>query len=135
MGPQTVPSYMSVTCTRRTLGMPNFTRTTHAQPSLSNFPKWDSYFGMPTHSHGTTLWEQNFPTSPQNQNTKLTHCLIYVSIRTISSHTHKMNVMLTLIGLLQRSQPLAVGGILQPPNRTASRTSWKLFVQTFCTQI
>ena len=65
MGTQTVPSYMSVTCTRRTLCMPNFTRATHAQPSLSNFPKWDSNFGKPTHSPGTTLWEQNFPTSPK----------------------------------------------------------------------
>ena len=86
--PQTVPSYMSVKCTRRTLRMPNFTRATHAQPSLSNFPKWDSNFGEPTHSRGMTLWEQNFPTSPPNKITKLTHCSIYVSIRTISSpHT------------------------------------------------
>ena len=85
---QTVPSYRSVTCTRRTLCMPNFTRETHAQPSLSNFPKWDSNFAEPTHSRRTTLWEQKFPTSPQNKITKLTHCLIYVSIRTISSpHT------------------------------------------------
>ena len=83
--PQTVPSYMSVTCTRRMLRMPNFTHATHAQPSLSNFPKWDSNFGEPTHSRGTTLWEQSFPTSPQNKITKLTHCLIYTSIRTISS--------------------------------------------------
>ena len=67
MGPQTVPSYMSVTSTRRTLRMPNFTRATHAQPSLSNFPKWDSNFGEPTHSCGMTLWERNFPTSPKNQ--------------------------------------------------------------------
>ena len=88
MGPQTVPSYMSVKCTRRTLRMPNLTRAPHAQPSLSNFPKCDSNFGEPTHSRRTTRWEQNFPTSPQNQNTKLTHCSIYVSIRTISSpHT------------------------------------------------
>ena len=86
--PQTVTRYMSVTCTRRTLRMPNFTRVTHTQPSLSNFPKWDSNFGEPTHSRGTTLWEQNFPTSSQNKITKLTHCSIYVSIRTISSpHT------------------------------------------------
>ena len=85
---QTVTSYMSVKFMRRTLCMPSFTRATHAQPSLSNFPKWDSNFGEPTHSRGMTLWEQNFPTSPQNQNTKLTHCSIYVSIRTISSpHT------------------------------------------------
>ena len=82
--PQTVPSYMSVKCTRQTLRMPNFTRATHTQPSLSNFPKWDSNFGEPTHSRRTTLWDQNFPTSPQNKNTKLTHCSIYTSIRTIS---------------------------------------------------
>ena len=88
--PQTVPSYMSVKCTRRTLRMPNFTRVTHAQPSLSNYPKWDSNFGELTHSRGTTLWEQKFPTSPQNKNTKLTHCSIYTSIRTISSpHTKR----------------------------------------------
>ena len=87
--PQTVPSYMSVKFTRRTLRMPNFTRATHAQPSLSNFPKWDSNFGKPTHSCGTTLWERNFPTSPQNKITKLTHCSIYMSIRTISSPHRK----------------------------------------------
>ena len=41
---QTVSSYMSVKCTRRTLRMPNFTRGTHAQPSLSDFPWRDSDF-------------------------------------------------------------------------------------------
>ena len=45
---QTVPSYMSVKGTRRTLRMPNFTRATHAQPSLSNFPWRDSDFGEQT---------------------------------------------------------------------------------------
>ena len=86
--PQTVPSYMSVSCTRRTLRMPNFTRATHAQPSLSNFPWRDSDFGERTRSRGTTLGEQNFPTSPQNKITKFTHCSISTSIRTISSpHT------------------------------------------------
>ena len=86
--PQTAPSYMSVTCTRRTLRMPNFTRATHAQPSLSNFPWRDSDFGEWTRSRGMTLGEQNFPTSSQNKITKLTHCSIYMSIRTISSpHT------------------------------------------------
>ena len=79
-----VPSYMSVKCTRRSLHMPNFTRVTHAQPSLSNIPMWDSNFGEPTHSRGTNQFGQNFPTSPQNQNTKLTHCSINVSIRTIA---------------------------------------------------
>ena len=85
---QTVPSYMSVTYTRRTLRMLNFTRATHAQPSLSNLPWRDSDFGKRTSSRGTTLGEQNFPTSPQNKITKFTHCSIYTSIRTISSpHT------------------------------------------------
>ena len=83
--PQTVPSYMSVKCTRRTLRMPSFTRAKHAQPSLSNFPWWDSNFGERTRSCGTTLGERNFPTSPQNKITKLTHCSIYVPMRTIST--------------------------------------------------
>ena len=65
MEPQTVPSYMSVKCTRLTLRMPNFMRAPHAQPSLSNIPKWDSNFGEPTHSHGTNRLGRNFPTSPK----------------------------------------------------------------------
>ena len=84
MEPQTVPSYMSVKCARRTLCMTNFTCAPHAQPLLSNIPKWDSNFGEPTHSCGMNRLGQNFPTSPQNQNTKLTHCSIYMSIRLIS---------------------------------------------------
>ena len=81
MDPQTVPSYMSIILARRTLRIPNVTHAPHAQPSLSNIPKWDS---NPTHSCGMNRLGQKFPTSPQNQNTKLTHCSIYVSIRTIS---------------------------------------------------
>ena len=42
--PQTVPSYISVKCTRRTLRMPSLTRAARAQPSLSNFPRRDSDF-------------------------------------------------------------------------------------------
>ena len=84
MDPQTVPSYMSVNCTRQTLRMPSFTRVPHAQPFLSNFPWRDSDFGERTRSRGTTQLERNFPTSPQNQKTKHTHCSIYVSMRTIS---------------------------------------------------
>ena len=84
MEPQTVPSSMSVKFTRRMLRMPNFTPAPPAQLSLSNIPKWDSNFGEPTHSCRRNRLGQKFPTSPQNQNTKLTHCSIYVSIRTIS---------------------------------------------------
>ena len=76
---------MSVKCTRRTLRMPSFTRATHAQPSLSNFPRRDSDFGERARSHKTTRLERNFPTSPQNKKTKLTHCSIYVPMRTIST--------------------------------------------------
>ena len=76
---------ISVTCTRRTLRMPSFTRAAHAQPSLSNFPRRDSNFGKRTRSRGTTLGERYFPTSPQNKITKLTHCSIYVPMRTIST--------------------------------------------------
>ena len=65
MEPQTVPCSMSVKFTRRTLRMPNFTRATHAQPSLSNFPKWDSKFGELAHSRGTTRWEKSFPLPPK----------------------------------------------------------------------
>ena len=90
MEPQTAPSYMSVKCSRRTLCIPCFTRAPLAQPSLSNIPKWDSNFGELSHSHRTSQLGQNFPTSPQNQNTKLTHCLVYVSIRTKSfPQTHR----------------------------------------------
>ena len=76
---------ISVTCTRWTLRMPSFTRATQAQPSLSNFTRRDSNFGERTRSRGTTLGERNFPTSPQNKKTKLTHCSIYVPMRTIST--------------------------------------------------
>ena len=65
METQTAPSYMSVTCARRTLRKPNCTRATHTHPSLSNIPKWDSNFGEPTHSRGTTRLGQNFSTSPK----------------------------------------------------------------------
>ena len=79
---------ISVKCTRRTLRMPSFTRATHAQPSLSNFTRRDSEFGERARSRGTTRLERKFPTSPQNKNTKLTHCSIYVPIRIISNlHT------------------------------------------------
>ena len=85
MEPHTVPTYMSVKGTRRTLRMPSFTRAPHAQPSLNIFTRRDSDFGKPTRSRGTTRLEQNFPTSPQNKKTKLTHRSLYMSLRTIST--------------------------------------------------
>ena len=76
---------ISVKFTRRTLRMPSFTRATHAHPSLSNFTRRDSEFGERARSRGTTRLERKFPTSPQNKKTKLTHCSIYVPMRTIST--------------------------------------------------
>ena len=70
---------MSVNFTRRTLRMPSYTRAPHAQPSLSNFTRRDSDFVEPTRL------ERNFPTSPQNKKTKLTHRSLYMSLRTIST--------------------------------------------------
>ena len=85
MEPHTVTTYMSVRCTRQTLRMPSFTRAPLAQPSLSNFTRRDSDFGEQTRSRGTTRLEQNFPTSPQNKKTKLTHRLLHMSLRIIST--------------------------------------------------
>ena len=123
MEPHTVLTYMSVKCTRRTLRMPSFTRATHAQPSLSNFTRRDSEFGERARSRGTTRLERKFPTSPQNKKTKLTHCSIYMPMRTISTSSRKMNVVLTLIGLPQESQNVSCWGYTPTPNRTAFRTS------------
>ena len=62
METQTVPSYMSVKCTQRTLRMPNFSCAPHTQPSLSNIPKWDSNFA--THA-GRTDSDEIFPLPPK----------------------------------------------------------------------
>ena len=86
--PQTVPSYMSVKCTRRTLRMPSFTRAAHAQPSLSNFPRQDSDFWRADPLTRDDPGGTKFSHFPQNKITKFTHCSIYTSIPTISSpHT------------------------------------------------
>ena len=104
MEPQTAPSYMSVKFARQTLHIPNFTLAPHAQLSLSNIPKWDSNFGELSHSHGTTRLTKfsNFPPKSIYQ----TYTLF--DIRVNSNNilpTDKMNVVLTLVGLPQRSQP------------------------------
>ena len=105
MEPHTVPTYMSVKCTRWMSRMPSFTRAPHAQPSLSNFSQRDSDFGVPTRSRGTTQLERNFPTSPQNKKDQTyTSFAIHVIANNINP-THKFNVVLTLIGLPHGSQP------------------------------
>ena len=65
MEPQTVPIYMSVTFTRRTLCMPNFTRAPHAQPSLSNFSSGTQISASrPTHA-GRPGGNKIFPLPPK----------------------------------------------------------------------
>ena len=45
--------------------MPTFTHATHAQPSLSNFPKWDSISASrPTHA-GRPCGNESFPLPPK----------------------------------------------------------------------
>ena len=115
--------------------MPSFTRAPHAQPSLSNFTRRDSEFGERARSRRTTQLERKFPTSPQNKKDQ-TYTLfdIRANANNINS-THKMNIVLTLIGLPQESQNVSCWSYTPTSNRTASRTSWKLFVPTICTQI
>ena len=134
MEPQTVPSYMSVKCTQRTLGMTNCTHAPHAQPFLSNIPKWDSKFGEPTHSRGTNRLGQNFPTSPQNQNTNL-HIVRYTcQFEQYLSHRH--NDCRAHPSWAPTKEPtMSCWRYTPSQNRTASKTSWKLFVQTFSTQL
>ena len=104
MEPQTVTSYMSVTCTRWTLCKPNFTRPPHAQPSLSNFPKWDSNLGEPTHSRRTTNSDNIFQLPPEIKLPN-SHIVRYTCQFENIFPTDKMNVVITLIGLPQRNQP------------------------------
>ena len=65
MEPHTVLNYMFVKCTRRTLRMPNFTRATHAQPSLSKFSQVGLKFRRADPLTRDDRLERNFPTSPQ----------------------------------------------------------------------
>ena len=102
--PQTVLTYMSVTFTRRTLRMPSFTRATHAQPSLSDFPWRDSDFwrvGLLTRDDPGGTKFSHFPPKQNYQTNTLFD--IRANANNINP-TDKMNVVLTLIGLPQRSQ-------------------------------
>ena len=114
---------ISVKCTRRKLRMPSFTSAPHAQPSLSNFTRRDSNFGERTRSGGTTLGERNFPTSPQNKRNQ-TYTLFDIRANANNiNFSRKMNVVLTLSGLPQKSQNVSCWRYTPTPNRTALRTS------------
>ena len=121
--PQTVSSYMSVKCTRRTLRMPNFTRATHAQPSLSDFPWRDSDFWQADPLMRDDPGGTKFSHFPPKQNYQ-THTLFDIRANANNINpTDKMNVVLTLIGLPQKSQNVSCWRYTPTPNRTAFRTS------------
>ena len=86
---QTAPIYMSVKCAKRTLCIPNFTRAPHAQPSLSNIPKWDSNFSEPSHSHGTTDSDKSFQLPPKIKIPNL-HIVGY-TCQFKQYHSHRQN--------------------------------------------
>ena len=101
MEPQTVPSYISVNYERRTLRMPNFTRAPHAQPSLSKY----SQVGLKFRQADPLTRDDkisHFPPKSKYQ----THTLFDIHVNSNNIFpTDKMNIVLTLVGLPQRSQP------------------------------
>ena len=126
---------MSVKCMRRTLRMPSFTCATHAQPSLSNFPRRDSDFGERTRSRGMTRLERNFPTSPQNKKDQ-TYTLFDIRTNANNINPTDKNERRAHPNWAPTKEPtMSCWKYTPTTNRTASRTSWKLFVPTFCTQI
>ena len=134
MEPQTVPSYMSVECTRQTLCMAYFTSAPHAQPSLSNFPKCDSNFGELTHSRRTTNSDKIFQFPPKIKIPN-SHIVRY-TCQFEQYLTHRRNERCDHPSWAPTKEPIVSCWRYTPtPNRTASRTSWKLFVRTFCTQL
>ena len=105
---------------------------TTISPSILNHFWWELYHVPLTQDDPTRTKFSHFPPKSKYQ----TYTLFDIRVNSNNIFpTDKMNIVLTLVGLPQRSQPYAVGGILQAPNRTASKTSWKLFVQTFSTQL
>ena len=130
MEPQTVPSYMSVNCTRWTLRMPNFMRTPHAVifPSGTQIS-----VSRPTHA-GRTDSDKIFPLPPKIKIPNL-HIVRY-TCQFEQYLSHRQNERRAHPSWAPTKDPtMSCGGILQAPTRTASKTSWKLFVRTFSTQL
>ena len=99
-----VPSYMSVKCTRRTLRRKFHVRTAHI-----TIPKYYSQVGLKfrradplTQDKPTWTKFSHFPQKSKYQTYTLFD--IHVNSNNIFP-TDKMKVMLTLVGLPQRSQP------------------------------
>ena len=85
--------------------MPSFTRAPHAQPSLSNFPDGTQISASrPAHA-GRPDSNEIFQLPPKiKKDQTYTSFAIHVIANNINP-TRKSNVVLTLIGLPQESQP------------------------------
>ena len=101
MEPQTVSSYISVTYARRTLRMINFTLAPHAQPSLSKYSQVGLKFWRADPLTRDDKRFSHFP--PKSKYQTYTLFDIHVNSNNIFP-TDKMNIVITLVGLSQRSQ-------------------------------
>ena len=133
MEPQAAPSYMSVTSARRTLCIPIFICAPHAQPSLSNIPKWDSSFSEPSHSCGTTNSDKSFHLPPKIKIPNL-HIVRYMC-QFKQCLSHRGNGCRDHPSWAPTKEPTVSCWRYTPsPYQDRSKTSWKLFVKTFSTQ-
>ena len=129
MDPQTAPSYMSITCTRRTLFKPNFMRVPHAQPSLSNIFKWD----LNSASRPTRLG-QNFQLPPKIKIPNL-HIVRY-TCQFEQNLSHRQNEHHAHPSWAPTKEPtMSFWRYTPSPKQDRFKTSWKLFVQTISTQL
>ena len=122
---------MSVKCTRRTLRMPNFTRARHAQPSLSKYSQVGLKFQR---ADPLTRDDKIFPLPPKIKIPN-SHIVRY-TCQFEQYLPHTQNEHRAHPNWAPTKEPTVSCWRYTPtPNRTASRTSWKLFVRTFCTQL
>ena len=129
---QTVPSYMSVKFTRRTLRMPSFTRATHAQPSLSKFTMAGLKFWRADLLTRDDPGGTKFSHFPPKQNYQ-THTLFDIRANANNINpTDKMNVVLTLIGL---PQTVSCWRYTPTPKQDRFQDLLKAIFPTSCTQI
>ena len=102
MEPQTVPSSMFAKYAQQRLHLPIVMHAPHAQLFLSNISKWEFWrAGSLTQDDLNRTKFSPFPQKTKYQ----TYTLIDIHVNSNNIlPTDKMNVMITLVGLPQRSQ-------------------------------